>query len=121
MVLSTGGELQKDTAYLSGVWAQRALYEIKVDKAFLGVSAIDLEYGISTTRSALAEIKRMIVKAAKRRIALVDHTKFGKQDFVYVGPVTDYQVVVTDSATPQKHVTDLREKGLEVIVAKPRK
>ena len=120
-VMSTGGELQKDTAYLSGVWAQRALSEIRVDKAVLGVSAIDLEYGISTTRPALAEVKKLLVRAAKTRIALVDHTKFGKQDFVHVGPVTDYNVIVTDWATPAKIVAELRDKGVEVIVAKMRK
>lgn len=120
-VMSTGGELQKDTAYLSGVWALSSLSEIRVDKAVLGVSAIDLEYGISTTRPALAEVKKMLVKTAKTRIALVDHTKFGRQDFVHVGPTTDYQVIVTDSGTPLKCITELREKGIEVIVAKVRK
>ena len=64
-VMATGGDLQKDTAYLSGLWTQRALSEIKVDKAIFGVSAIDPEYGISTTRSALAEVKKMLVRAAK--------------------------------------------------------
>jgi DeoR/GlpR family transcriptional regulator of sugar metabolism len=120
-VMSTGGELQKDTSYLSGVWAQRAISEIKVDKAVLGVSAIDLEYGISTTRPALAEVKKLLARAAKRCIGLVDHTKFGKQDFVYVGPITDFQVVVTDSDTPQKCITALREKGVEVVIAKTHK
>jgi DeoR family fructose operon transcriptional repressor len=114
--MSTGGELQKDTAYLSGVWTLRALSEIRVDKAILGVSAIDLEYGISTTRPALAEVKKMLVKAAKSRIALADHTKFGRQDFVYVGPISDYQIIVTDAGTPQEIVTELKEKGLEVII-----
>jgi DeoR/GlpR family transcriptional regulator of sugar metabolism len=117
-VMSTGGELQKDTAYLSGVWAQRALSEIRVDKAVLGVSAIDLEYGISTTRLALSEVKKLLVTTAKIRIGLADHTKFGKQDFVFVGPVTDFQVIVTDSGTPQKSIAALREKGVDVLVAK---
>lgn len=116
-VMATGGDLQKDTAYLSGLWTQRALSEIKVDKAIFGVSAIDPEYGISTTRSALAEVKKMLVRAAKSRIALADHTKFGKQDFVYVGPISDYHTVVTDSETPQKYIDELREAGVEVIIA----
>jgi DeoR/GlpR family transcriptional regulator of sugar metabolism len=116
-VLCTGGDLQKDTVYFSGEWAQRALSEIRLDKAVMGVSAIDPGYGISTANHAEAQIKKMIVKAAKTRIALADHSKFGRQSFAYVGPVNDINILVTDSATESRYVSDLREAGLEIIVA----
>lgn len=116
-VLCTGGDLQKDTFYFSGEWAQRALSEIRLDKAVLGVSAIDSEYGFSTANHAEAQIKKLIVRAAKFRIALADHSKFGKQSFAFVGPVTDINVLVTDSGTSARDVRQLREAGVEVITA----
>lgn len=115
-VLCTGGDLQKDTVYFSGEWAQRVLSEIRLDKAVLGVSAIDPSYGISTANHAEAQIKKMIVKAAKTRIALADHSKFGKQSFAYVGPVNDIHTLVTDSGTESKYIDNLREAGLDVII-----
>lgn len=117
-VLCTGGDLRKDTFYLCGEWAQRALSEIRLDKAILGVSAIDPKYGISTASHAEAQIKKMLAKAAKTRIALADHGKFGLQCFAYVGPVTDINVLVTDSGTPARHLKHLRELGVSVLVAK---
>ncbi|MGC2648944.1 MAG: DeoR/GlpR family DNA-binding transcription regulator [Candidatus Sulfotelmatobacter sp.] len=116
-VLCTGGDLQKDTFYFSGEWAQRALSEIRLDKAILGVSAIDLSYGLSTANHAEAQIKKMITRAAKTRIALADHSKFGAQSFAYVGPVTEIDILVTDSGTDAKYVKALREAGVEVVVA----
>jgi DeoR family fructose operon transcriptional repressor len=116
-VLCTGGDLQKDTFYLSGEWAHRALSEIRLDKAVMGVSAIDPAYGISTSRQAEAQIKKMIAKAAKTRIALADNSKFGSQCFAYVGPVTDIDVLVTDSGTDPKYIRELREAKIEVLVA----
>lgn len=116
-VLCTGGDLQKDTFYLSGEWAQHALSEIRLDKAILGVSAIDPDYGVSTASYAEAQIKKMVMKAARTRIALADHGKFGKQSFAYVGPVTDINILVTDAATASGYVTSLRESGLQVVVA----
>jgi DeoR family fructose operon transcriptional repressor len=116
-VLCTGGDLQKDTFYFSGEWAQRALSEIRLDKAVLGVSAIDPEYGISTANHAEAQIKKRIMAAAKVRIALADHTKFGKQSFAFVGSVGDIQVLVTDNEAPGREVQQLREAGLEVLIA----
>lgn len=116
-VISTGGELQKDVFYLSGVWAQRALAEIRVDKAVLGVSAIDPGYGISTASQAEAQIKKMILKSARVSIALADHGKFGNQGFAYVGPITDIDILVTDSGTNPQYLRPIREAGVELIVA----
>ena len=116
-VLCTGGDLQKDTFYLSGEWAQRSLSEIRLDKAVLGVSAIDPQYGISTAHHAEAQIKKMVTRAAKTRIALADHGKFGLQCFAYVGPVTDINILVTDSGTGPRYIRELRDAGLEVVVA----
>jgi DeoR/GlpR family transcriptional regulator of sugar metabolism len=116
-VISTGGELKKDVFYLSGPWAQRALSEIRVDKAVLGVSAIDPAYGISTASQAEAQIKKLILQSARVSIALVDHSKFGNQGFAYVGPVTDIDILVTDSATEPQYLRPLREAGVELILA----
>ena len=120
-VISTGGELQKDVFYLSGVWAQRALAEIRVDKAVMGVSAIDPSYGISTASQAEAQIKKMILKAARVSIAVADHSKFGNQGFAYVGPITDIDILVTDSGADPQYLGPLREAGVELILADLRK
>ncbi|MGA8491907.1 MAG: hypothetical protein WB711_15880, partial [Terriglobales bacterium] len=80
-------------------------------------SAIDLSYGVSTANHAEAQIKKMITKAAKTRVALADHSKFGSQSFAYVGPVADIDILVTDSGTDAKYIKGLREAGVEVIVA----
>jgi DeoR/GlpR family transcriptional regulator of sugar metabolism len=116
-VLCTGGNLLKDTFYLSGEWAQRALSEIRLDKAVLGVSAIDPEYGVSTANHAEAQIKKTVTRAAKTRIALADHGKFGRQSFAYVGPISDISTLVTDSGIDAAYMKQLREAGVEVIVA----
>jgi len=116
-VLCTGGDLRKDTFYLSGEWPQRALAEIRLDKAVLGVSAIDPEYGISTASHAEAQIKKMLTRAARTRIALADNGKFGKQSFAYVGPITDIDILVTDAETSPSYIKELRDAGLQVVVA----
>jgi DeoR family fructose operon transcriptional repressor len=116
-VIATGGELRHDIFYLSGVWTQRALAEIRVDKAFMGVSALDASYGISTASQAEASIKQAIVRAAKVRVGLADHSKFGKQSFAFVGPLADLQLVVTDGGTAKEVVRAIEEAGVKVIVA----
>lgn len=116
-LMSTGGELQKDMHYLCGAWARDVLAQTRLDKAILGVSAIDTAYGVSTTRPAHAEIKKLLSTVARTRIGLVDHSKFGKQNFAYVGPVTDFDIIVTSSLTSEAHIDALRSAGVEVVVA----
>jgi DeoR/GlpR family transcriptional regulator of sugar metabolism len=116
-LMSTGGELEKDLRYLCGPWTRDVLLHTRMDYAVIGISAIDTAYGISTTRPAHAEIKQLLARSAKKRIGLADHTKFGKQAFAFVGPVTELDVVVTSSLTSPDHVEALRSAGVEVLVA----
>jgi DeoR/GlpR family transcriptional regulator of sugar metabolism len=116
-VMCTGGRLQNEIFYLHGLWTRRAVSEIRLDKAILGVSAIDPAYGVSAAGHAEAEIKQLLVKAAKQRIALADHTKFGKQSFAFVGPVTDFDIVVTDALAGQEYIQQLRDAGVKVLIA----
>ena len=116
-ILCTGGRLQSEIFYLQGLWTRRELSEIRVDKAVLGVSAIDPRYGMSAAGDAEAEIKQLVMKAAKQRIALADHTKFGKQSFTFVGPMKDVDIVVTDAVTDEAYIQQLRDEGVKVLVA----
>jgi DeoR/GlpR family transcriptional regulator of sugar metabolism len=116
-VICTGGYCQREIFYLQGLWTRRAVNEIRVDKAVLGVTAIDPTYGMSAAGHAEAEIKQLLIKAAKQRIALADHTKFGRQSFAFVGPVTDLDIVVTDALADQKYVQQLRDAGVQVLIA----
>jgi DeoR/GlpR family transcriptional regulator of sugar metabolism len=59
----------------------------------------------------------MILKSARVSIALGDHSKFGNQGFAYVGPVTDIDILVTDSLTDPQYLRPLREAGVELILA----
>ncbi|MGB7593764.1 MAG: DeoR/GlpR family DNA-binding transcription regulator [Terriglobia bacterium] len=116
-VISTGGQLIKEILYLGGTWTRRALSEVRLDKAVLGLSAIDPSYGMSAADHAEAEIKQLLIKAARQRIGVGDHTKFSKQSFAFVGPVTDLHILVTDSGVGQEYVEQLREKGIQVLIA----
>lgn len=116
-VICTGGDLERDTFYLSGAFTLRALREIRVDKAILGVSAIDPAYGIWTARQSEAEVKKQIVKAATTRIALADHSKFGRPSFAYVGPITEINTLITDSGVDPKVLSDIRQLGVSVVTA----
>ncbi len=57
-LMSTGGDVMRDTFYLAGNWTERVLNEIGVDKAIMGVTAFDLTYGVSAARHAENAVRR---------------------------------------------------------------
>jgi DeoR family fructose operon transcriptional repressor len=116
-VISTGGDLMKEILYFAGTWTRRALGEVRLDRAVLGVTAIDPDYGLSTANSPEAEVKQLLIKAARQRIGLADHTKFARKSFAFVGPATDLDILVTDAGVDQAYVERLREQGLKIIIA----
>lgn len=116
-VLCVGGNLIAGTCYLSGMWAHRILQEIRVDKVFFGMNALNPAYGISTANHPQAEIKRHLTKISKVRIALADSSKFPKEAFAYVGPVSDLTMLITDSGADLATVEELRQRGVEVRIA----
>jgi DeoR/GlpR family transcriptional regulator of sugar metabolism len=119
-VLCVGGNLIRENCYLSGMWAHRILQEVRVDKVIMGMSALDAEYGISTANHPEAEIKRLLMKISKIRIALADSSKLGKQGFAYVGPISDLTMLVTDSGAEPGTVDQIRQAGVEVKLAQKR-
>jgi len=53
----------------------------------------------------------MLLRISKLRIALADHSKFGKQSFAHVGPATDLDILITDSGTDSNHLEKFRRSG----------
>lgn len=119
-VLCVGGTLIRENCYLSGMWAHRILQEIRVDKVIMGMSALDPAYGISTANHPEAEIKRLLLKISKTRIALADSSKLPKQGFAYVGPVSDLSLLITDAGADPEVVQQIRDAGVEVKIAQAR-
>lgn len=112
-----GGDLRKETAALVGPLAERVLHDIRVHRAFLGVSALCAHRGMSTGSLVEAQLKRAVIACAKQVVGLLDHTKFGLEAFAFVAPTSALDVVVTDAEAPPADVKLLEEQGVTVMLA----
>jgi hypothetical protein len=83
-------------------------------------SKSDPEYGIdsrlSTQLMETAEIVRQMLGQGSKRILLADSTKFGKQGFVKICPLTDIDMIITDKGLPQRGVDEITELGIELVI-----
>lgn len=102
-----------------GPAAEESLRDIRIARAFLGVSGLSVEGGMAMFDVLNARINRAIVHAAEEVVVVVDASKFRSQAHHRIAPLTDIDVVVTDDGVSADDVDRMRSLGIEVIIAGP--
>ena len=112
-----GGHVRHRTLASVGTWADDALKRLSVDVAFMGINGLSVDRGLTTPDLEEARIKRSLIDAARRSVVLIDHTKFGRQDFAHVADISEIDTVITDSGVDAEHVLEIELAGIDVVVA----
>ncbi len=110
-----GGLLIWKSVSTVGFHAERDLDEIVVNTFFLGASAIDARFGVTDASAEVAGVKRKMIKAAQRVILVADSSKWGQVAFAKVVPLSDIDVIVTDSGLPSDAQALIRHMNVKLI------
>lgn len=111
------GRVRRATHAAVGSVTVEAIDALHVDVAFVGSNGITVRHGLSTPDHSEAAGKRAMVRAAERVVALADSSKLGVERTVRFAALADIDVLVTDRNAPRDTVRELRDHGLEVVVA----
>ena len=60
-----------------------------VDKVFISCKALDREWGIMESQEAFGSTKRAMLNSGRKRILVIDSSKFDQTAFSVCGSVTD--------------------------------
>lgn len=112
----TGGTLRSKQHSLVNPFATFILERIRADVAFIGVSGVSSEYGLTNVNIAETEMKALFIKAARRRVVLADAGKLGKVALAKVADIEDVDLLITDKRADAGELERLRQKGLEIKV-----
>jgi DeoR/GlpR family transcriptional regulator of sugar metabolism len=116
-VIVIGGKLRAGELSMVGHLAEQTLRSFQVDKAFIGVGGITLEHGLTEFNFEEAGTKRVMIERARQRIIVADHTKFGKVMLTTVASLDCADIIITGSEADSEMVTQLRDMGINVILA----
>jgi len=111
-----GGTVRGRTLAAVGEWTRAQIAEVFADVAFMGTNSISVEHGLTTPDIAEAAVKRALIDAARRTVVLADHTKFGRESFARVAPLSDVDTVITDVALDVELAGDIESAGPRVVV-----
>ena len=114
-VFVTGGHLHGEWFSLVGPSAIRSLDNVLIHTLFIGADGIDIQSGASAYSSDEAELNGTMVKHARRRIAVVDHTKFGVVANWRICEAGELSTVVTDIDATQSMILPFKKLGVQVV------
>jgi DeoR/GlpR family transcriptional regulator of sugar metabolism len=117
-VIMAPGVIYPRLGVLVGPMTVEAFAKMRADVAIMSAGGITAE-GISNSHTLLIDIQHAMMEAAQKVIFCLDHTKFGRQSFSRLCGLDMADVIVTDSQAPAGLLSELRARGLEVIVAPP--
>lgn len=111
-----GGLIRTRTYSSVGDWTRSQLADVFADVAFVGTNGVSVERGLSTPDLAEARVKRALLASSRRTVVLADHTKFGREDFAKVSPLSDVDTIVTDSGVDGELADDVERAGPRVVI-----
>lgn len=114
-VLLLGGRVHGPGMATVDDWTLRDLADTNVDVAFIDTDGISPARGLTTTDTRQAAVKRAMLHAARRVVALADHSKVGNDQLARFGGLDQIDSVVTDSGLGTEPARQLAESVPSVV------
>jgi DeoR/GlpR family transcriptional regulator of sugar metabolism len=111
-----GGRLRRYELSLVGGIALNMITNFHLDKAIIGASGISAAEGVTESNLDEVEMKRALIRSARVRILVLDHTKFNRVALTTVVPLDEVHYLVTDRPPAGELLTALENACVKVII-----
>ncbi|MGA4508178.1 DeoR/GlpR family DNA-binding transcription regulator [Propionibacteriaceae bacterium G1746] len=117
-LLLTGGEYQAWADAMLGPTALAMLATVRADYCLL--SASGLEDGVAYhPYQDVAEVKRAMLRAGRRKVLMLDHTKFARRALHAFADLGEFDTVLVDHRTSAEDLQMLARHHARVMVSAP--
>jgi len=116
-VIVIGGKVRRNTMAMVDANTIAALDQFHVDTLFISTDGLSPQLGLTTPYRQEAGLKQAMIRSARRVVALVDHTKFGKDQFVRFAEWSDIDVLITTTEADSAAIAEIEGMGTTVLRA----
>jgi DeoR/GlpR family transcriptional regulator of sugar metabolism len=99
---------------LVGPGAIESAQKINCDRLFLGVNGISIEKGLTDFHHEEAAVNRIFVERSRKKIVVVDHTKFSIVAPNVVASLNAIDMIITGVEASDESVQPFLDRGIEV-------
>jgi len=111
-VILIGGVVNNDSSSVTGLLSEKIIAEMHIEKAFFSCSGFSFERGMTEVHFAEAQLKRKAIESSQRVIAMVDSTKFGKEDLTPFARTDQIAHLISDSKLSPEWIEKLQQAGI---------
>jgi DeoR family fructose operon transcriptional repressor len=119
-VILIGGVLNRDGSSVTGLLSEQIIQDLHIQKAFISCSGFSLERGLTEVHLDEAQLKRKAIESAAQVIALVDSSKFGKEDLTPFARLEQIKHLFTDPGLSPEWVANLKQAEIEFTICEDR-
>jgi DeoR/GlpR family transcriptional regulator of sugar metabolism len=108
-VILVGGLVNNDSSSVTGLLSEQIIAEMHTKKGFFSCSGFSIERGMTEVHFEEAQLKRKAVESSKQVIALIDSSKFGKEDLTPFARPLQIERLFTDSEITEEWKARLQQ------------
>ena len=121
LLISCGGLLQPTHMCFLGPDAERFLSNIEAEVLFLGTSGVRGSLGLTTSSPLQLNIKQAMIRAARKRVALFDLSKFKAARLFMFSDFSNIDTIITTrparDSIEEAYFAEIERKNVEIIYA----
>ncbi len=115
-LVGLGGQFYNWCNAFMGHITTHEIRRLRADTVFMSLSAI-VDDVVFHQSPETVETKRAMFESAAKRVLLADHTKFERRALHHFAALTEFDAVIVDEDIPISHLSRMRSKGINVVVA----
>jgi DeoR/GlpR family transcriptional regulator of sugar metabolism len=112
-----GGRLDPRAGACIGAQALEAVSGLRADLCFIGTCAVDAEAGLWAIDGEEAPLKRALLAASSRCIAVATNDKLGTQAAYRVGGLEQIDLLVIEHDAPDAQAQAFQQRGVDILRA----
>lgn len=115
-LIALGGEYFPSHDSFTGIVCEGAIATLRADLFFMSTSAVSHGSAYHQEQEIVA-VKRAMLRAASRRILLIDHAKLGKTALHQLAPLADFDLIVVDDGVDDAGIAALEAAKVTYAIA----
>ncbi|NHF61126.1 DeoR/GlpR transcriptional regulator [Flavobacteriaceae bacterium TP-CH-4] len=114
-VIFIGGQLSRDAQIAIGAHAIHGLSEIRVDYSFIGTGYVDSLYGLTEFDWDIVQLKKAVIKAAKKTVLLCISEKLNSQHRYKTCDINAINTMITELDPTNNLLNLFRDHDLRLL------
>jgi DeoR/GlpR family transcriptional regulator of sugar metabolism len=114
-IIFIGGKLHKSAQVTVGLDVVSSIAELRADICFMGTGGINTLNGMTEPDWEVSHIKKCMISASEKVIALCTQNKLNEIKRYTVAPIHKIDIIVTDADPNDIIFKDFKEKGVKIL------